>query len=70
MAEKLADYFKAGTRLVWYVDPVRREATVFTSVTESRLVTDEESLDGGDVLPGFSLSMRDLFSEEPSDPEE
>jgi Uma2 family endonuclease len=70
MAEKLADYFKAGTRLVWYVDPVRREATVFTSVTESRLVTEGEALDGGEVLPGFSLTMRDLFSEELSDSEQ
>ena len=32
MARKLREYFKAGVRLVWYVDPSKRTVTVYTAV--------------------------------------
>lgn len=63
MDEKLADYFAAGVRLVWYIDPKKRTARVFTAPDRSRLVREGGSLDGGDVLPGFALPLRDLFAE-------
>lgn len=65
MAEKLHDYFTAGTRLVWYVDPRQRQVQAFVSPTDSRIVTQDQSLDGGDVLPGFELSLKELFAELP-----
>jgi Uma2 family endonuclease len=65
MAEKLSDYFRAGTRLVWCVDPRRREVQVFTSVSDCRVLTEADTLDGGDVLPGFELNLRELFAELP-----
>jgi Uma2 family endonuclease len=67
MTEKLQDYFASGTRLVWYVDPERREVRVFTSVENSQLLKESDSLDGGDVLPGFVLSLRELFADLPQD---
>lgn len=70
MAEKLQDYFNSGARLVWYVDPKRREARVFTSPADSRLLTENDVLDGGDVLPGFTLNLRELFAELPPDSED
>jgi Uma2 family endonuclease len=63
MTEKLHDYFAAGTRLVWHVDPSKRQVQVFTSPASSRIFTQDQMLDGGDVLPGFELSLKELFAE-------
>jgi Uma2 family endonuclease len=67
MTEKLHDYFTAGTRLVWYVDPSKRHVQVFTSPINSRIVTQDQLLDGGEVLPGFELSLKELFAELPAE---
>jgi Uma2 family endonuclease len=64
MERKLRDYFTAGVRLVWYVyHTPRREVWVYASPTESAVVREDQALDGGEVLPGFQLSLADLFSE-------
>jgi Uma2 family endonuclease len=62
MTRKLQEYFDAGVRLVWFVDPRSRTVTVYTSPAKSRRVTEEQTLDGGKVLPGFSLPLRTLFA--------
>ncbi|HEY0780790.1 MAG TPA: Uma2 family endonuclease [Gemmatirosa sp.] len=61
MRLKLADYREAGVRLVWLVDVGDRTAEVHTPDGAMRVVADDGILDGGDVLPGFSLPLRDLF---------
>jgi Uma2 family endonuclease len=61
MERKRREYFAAGVRLVWTIDPRGRKATVYTSPDHGIDVT--ETLDGGDVLPGFSLSLQWLFDE-------
>jgi Uma2 family endonuclease len=63
MARKLDEYFRAGVRLVWYVDPKRRTVRVYTARDRSVLLRENQMLDGGDVLPGFSLSIRAWFAE-------
>jgi Uma2 family endonuclease len=64
MDRKLEDYFAAGTRLVWYVyHSPRREVWVYTSPTEHSVLGESDSLDGGEVVPGFRLALSDLFSE-------
>jgi Uma2 family endonuclease len=62
MRRKLKDYFAGGTRLVWYIDPKTWTAKVYTSPTTESLVASDGILDGGDVLPGFKLSLADLFA--------
>jgi Uma2 family endonuclease len=59
---KLGEYFHAGVRLVWVVDPKKRTVRVYTSADRSVLLREGQSLDGGDVLPGFTLSLKDLFA--------
>ncbi len=61
MAKKLHEYFEAGTRLVWIIDPPTRTAKVYTSPERFQALAETETLDGGNVLPGFTLSIRTLF---------
>lgn len=63
MAIKLGEYAKAGVRLVWYVDPERKEVTVYPKGKErGRKVHGlGGTLDGGDVLPGFQMPVAKIF---------
>lgn len=63
MDRKLRDYFKAGVRLAWLLDLETRTVAVYTSPTLKAVRRESDMLDGGDVLPGFTLSLRDLFAE-------
>lgn len=50
---KVADWLNAGTRLVWVIDPSRRQARVYRQDGNLSTVEGEGTLDGEDVLPGF-----------------
>jgi Uma2 family endonuclease len=63
MEQKLRDYFHSGTQLVWFVDPRQRTVTVYTSPHQSVILREDQTLDGGAVLPGFTLPLRELFAE-------
>ncbi len=58
---KRNDYFDWGTRLVWQLDPVSKTMEIFTSPDASSVMGMTGTLEGGDVLPGFSLPMAKLF---------
>lgn len=59
--EKVIEYLQAGTRLVWVLYPSNRTVNVFPTDGAPRLLDIHGVLDGGDVLPGFQLSVRELF---------
>lgn len=59
--EKVLEYLAAGTRLVWVVEPRRRSVTAYRSRTEVRVLKGADTLSGLDVLPGFRLSLNELF---------
>lgn len=59
--EKLHEYFQAGARLVWIIYPTQRTVSAYRSPTEVHILKDTEELDGGDVLPGFRVSIASLF---------
>jgi Uma2 family endonuclease len=61
MERKRREYFLSGTRLVWLVDLQERCVRVYTSPDRSRLVKEDQTLNGGDVLPGLSLPVRQVF---------
>ena len=63
MQLKLSDYFAANVRLVWIVDPELRTVEVHTGTAEMTLLREDDTLDGGDVLPGFSIPLAELFGE-------
>jgi Uma2 family endonuclease len=61
MERKLREYFEAGTQLVWYVDPRSRTVTVYTSPDQLIVLDESQTLDGGTVLPGLEIPLRELF---------
>lgn len=61
MERKLRDYFTAGVKLVWFFDPQTQTVQVFTAVDQSSELHADDALDGGDVLPGFTLPIGQLF---------
>jgi Uma2 family endonuclease len=61
MERKRNEYFAAGAKLAWLVEPDTRTVRVYTSPTDFRLLQEDDTLDGGDVLPGFELLIRAWF---------
>jgi Uma2 family endonuclease len=61
MRRKTGEYFAAGTRCVWLVDPVTRSIEVFSSPTSSARFTGDDPVAVGDLLPGLSLTPAELF---------
>ena len=61
MERKLEDYFTGGVRLVWIIDPKTRTAEVHTGPDAMTPIDESGSLDGRDVLPGFTLPLAKLF---------
>ncbi len=62
MRRKLREYFLAGVRLVWMIDPRKRMAEVYTGPDAPTAILDEKkALEGGEVLPGFTLPLAELF---------
>jgi Uma2 family endonuclease len=61
--ERVADYLHAGTPLVWIVDPAKRTVVVRAPGAEDRTLTVADTLDGGDVLPGFTVPVREVFAD-------
>jgi Uma2 family endonuclease len=61
MDEKLTEYFEKGVRLVWFVRPRTRVVDVYTTADQFARLTASATLDGGEVLPGFSIVVGDLF---------
>jgi Uma2 family endonuclease len=62
MRRKREEYFAAGIRLVWMIDPATRSADAYTTLERFTHIEPEGSLDGGEVLVGFTLSLSELFS--------
>jgi Uma2 family endonuclease len=63
MRRKVSEYFAAGVRQVWLVDIERRTVTVHSAPDAATTLDSHSVLDAGDVLPGFSLDLADLFAE-------
>jgi Uma2 family endonuclease len=58
--EKVAQWLKAGVRLVWVVDSERRTARVYRADGSESLLAASDALDGEEVLPGFRCPLGDL----------
>jgi len=59
--KKVGDWLDAGVRLVWVIDPKRREAVVYRPDGSMTRIDISGALDGEDVLPGFSCVLADVL---------
>ncbi len=64
IADKWRDYFDSGASLVWHVFPETSSVTVWTSPAEARTLSGEDALDAGDLLPGFTCRVSEIFRAE------
>jgi Uma2 family endonuclease len=62
MARKRHEYFAAGTQLVWEMYPVDRIVRVYNSPEDFLELDEDQTLDGGKVLPGFKLRIKDWLA--------
>ena len=60
--DKVRDWLDAGTRLVWMVRPRTRTVDVHRAARPAETLRDGDVLDGGSVLEGFAVPVRDLFA--------
>lgn len=59
--ERVTRYLNDGVSLIWVVDPQRKSVVVHTSAGQQRLAQ-QDTLTGGDVLPGFTLAVSKIFA--------
>jgi Uma2 family endonuclease len=62
LQKKAEIYLKSGVRLVWIIRPEKKVALVYHSDQPKFLTVSENGvLEGGEVIPGFSISLSELF---------
>ncbi|GJG85792.1 hypothetical protein tb265_09730 [Gemmatimonadetes bacterium T265] len=59
---KIQHYLDAGVRLVWRIDMRRRDVTAYAPDGTTTHLAESDTLDGGDVVPGFAISVAELFA--------
>ena len=63
VAEKVASYLDAGSRMVWVVDAKERTVVIHRADRSTTRLATSDWLDGEDVIPGFRRSVADLLPE-------
>ncbi len=65
MARKRGEYFTAGAVACWMVDPESRTVAVYSrgDVESPRLYHESDVIEMTEILPGFRLSLAELFGE-------
>ena len=62
VSDKVMQWLEAGCRMVIVVDPIRRTVTVYRSRNDITILTEEDTLLGGDVVEGWEVPVADLFA--------
>jgi len=58
---RVAEYLTAGVRQVWLIFLDHRTVTIYSSLTDVKVLQETDDLDGGDVIPGFRCRVAELF---------
>ncbi len=61
VAEKIERYQRVGVPLIWLVQPSPRAVIVYAAGQEPQTIGEDGTLDGGEILPGFRLPVREIF---------
>jgi Uma2 family endonuclease len=59
--EKIDDWLTAGARAVWVVNSKRRGVSIYHSMKDVMRLSEDDELDGGDVVPGFRCKVSEIF---------
>jgi Uma2 family endonuclease len=60
--EKVQEWLDAGTLMVWVVSPKLHTVTVYRSLIDIAVLTEKDTLDGGEIVPGFLYPIAKLFA--------
>jgi Uma2 family endonuclease len=58
---KVSEWLTSGARQVWVVSPKLRTIAVYRSITDATTLSEKDTLEGGDLLPGFRLEVSEVF---------
>ena len=61
VTEKAFNWLRAGAKMVIVLDPKTRTATVYRGFDDVRVLTEDDTIDGGDVVPRWQLPLADVF---------
>lgn len=63
MNRKRLEYFDNGVRLLWIVDCAHRTVAVYTSTADVIVLGEDDTIDGGPVVDGFSAVLKEFFAD-------
>lgn len=61
MTRKRLEYFHSHVQVVWVVDCINRSVAVYTSPSKFKIFSEEDTIDGGEAIPGFTAQVADFF---------
>lgn len=61
LVHKALEYLAAGAKLAWVLDPEACKIIVYSPPDRIRVLASDETLDGGELLPGFACKVAELF---------
>lgn len=61
--DKVAHWIEAGAQQVWIVSPKDRTVSVYRSLTEVEVLTENDQLSGGELVPGFEILIAEIFAD-------
>lgn len=64
LQQKMKEWMENGCSLAWMINPEKRETWIYKSRSEFEIKAFETILDGEDVLPGFTINLSEIFTEE------
>ena len=60
--QKVTEWLKAGASMVWIINPKPKTITVYRSLTDIITLTEKDTLEGGEVVPGFQIPVAEIFA--------
>ena len=62
ISDKVKDWLRTDTRLVWVIMADARSAAVYRSPDDVSELSESDTLNGEDVVPWFACELRELFN--------
>ena len=67
LMDKLTEYFSVGVQVVWVADPRTQSVYVYHAPNKVQHFSAEDTLPGGEALPGFGVLVAELFARQSAD---